>query len=142
MWIPGGLADVINSTFDGNQAAEGGGIAAGYGGMVNVASTLFVRNTTTNAASAALVNANGSNTSVVNHYNGFFGNTIKDYTNTYGDLGLLIADPLLGGSCCPGPGSPAIDAGIPDFLFNDPDGSRNDMGACGGPALSMFGPMK
>jgi len=31
------------------------------------------------------------------------------------------------------PGSPAIDAGDPDPAFNDPDGSRNDMGAYGGP---------
>jgi hypothetical protein len=34
---------------------------------------------------------------------------------------------------CPGPGSPMIDAGDPDPAFNDPDGSRNDMGAFGGP---------
>jgi hypothetical protein len=145
MWVPAGLADVINSTFDGNQAANGGGIAAGFGGMVNVASTLFVRNKTTNASSATLVNASGSNTSVVNHYNGFFGNTTgPNFLNTYGDKGLLIAtttDPL-GSSCCPAPGSAAINAGIPDSLFNDPNGSRNDMGACGGPALSTYGPMR
>jgi len=142
-WVPAGPAEVVNSTFDGNQATEGGGIAAGYGSMVNVSSTLFVRNTTTNPGSAALVNAQGSNTSVMNHYNGFFDNTVQDYTNTYGDLGLLIpgADPL-GGSCCPPPGSPAINAGIPDYHFDDADGSPNDIGACGGPALSTFGPMK
>jgi hypothetical protein len=143
MWVSAGFADVVNSTFDGNQAYEGGGIAAGYGSMVNVASTLFVRNVTTTSGSATLVNAHGSNTSVVNHYNGFFGNTGPNFGNTYGNKGLLIAgvDPL-GGSCCPGSGSPAINAGIPDYHFNDPDGSRNDMGACGGPALSTFGPMK
>jgi hypothetical protein len=63
--------------------------------------------------------------------------------NTYGDVGLLMltADPL-GGSCCPGPGSPTINAGIPDPHFVNPNGSRNDMGACGGPALSTFGPLK
>ena len=144
MWVPGGLAEVLNSTFDGNRAAEGGGIAAGFGGMVSVASSLFVHNTTTSSASATLVNANpvASNTSVVNHYNGFFGNTGTDYLSTYGDLDLLTSDPLIANSCCPAAGSPAIDAGIPDFLFDDPDGSRNDMGACGGPALSTFGPMK
>lgn len=143
MWVPAGLAEVLNSTFDSNQAAEGGGIAAGYGGMVDVASTLFVNNKTGNAGSAALVNAQGSNTSVVNHYNGFFGNTVTNYKGTYGDKGLLIltADPL-GGSCCPAAGSPPINAGIPDPHFVDPDNSRNDMGACGGPALSTFGTMK
>ena len=30
-------------------------------------------------------------------------------------------------------GSPCIDAGDPDAMYNDPDGSRNDMGAYGGP---------
>jgi hypothetical protein len=69
-----------------------------------------------------------------------------NFKNTYGDKGLLLipaggVDPL-GNSCCPPPGSPAINAGIPDFLFNDPNGSTNDMGACGGPALLTFGPMK
>ncbi len=140
MWVAAGLADVINSTFVSNQAAQGGGIAAGHGSMVNVASTLFIQNKTTGGGSAALVNANGSNTSVVNHYNGFFGNTGGDYLNTYGDLGPLLLDPQLN-ACCPAPGSPAIDAGIPDVYFNDPNGSRNDMGACGGPALSTYGPM-
>lgn len=31
------------------------------------------------------------------------------------------------------PGSPCINAGNPDPKYNDPDGSRNDMGAYGGP---------
>jgi hypothetical protein len=140
MWVPAGLAEVLNSTFDSNKASEGGGIAAGYGGMVDVASTLFIHNTS--PGSAALFNTPGSNTSVVNNYNGFFGNTSTDFMNTYGDVGLLMltADPL-GGSCCPGPGSPTINAGIPDPHFVNPNGSRNDMGACGGPALSTFGPL-
>ena len=30
-------------------------------------------------------------------------------------------------------GSPCINAGNPDAMYNDPDGSRNDMGAYGGP---------
>jgi len=30
-------------------------------------------------------------------------------------------------------GSPCIDAGDPDPIYNDPDGTRNDMGAYGGP---------
>lgn len=36
------------------------------------------------------------------------------------------------------PGSPAINAGNPDPLFNNPDGSRNDIGAFGGPGAQEF----
>jgi hypothetical protein len=36
------------------------------------------------------------------------------------------------------PGSPAIDAGDPDPAYNDPDGTRNDLGRYGGP--EAFGP--
>ena len=131
MWVPAGLAQVLNNTFDGNQAAVGGGIAAGHGGMVDVSSTIFVNN-----AGAALVNTApvGSNTSVVNHYNDFFNNTGGTFLDTYGDVDPLLVDPQLN-TCCPVPGSPVIDAGMPDSLFVDPDSSRNDMGACGGPSL-------
>ena len=37
------------------------------------------------------------------------------------------------------PTSPAVDAGHPDPAFNDPDGSRNDMGAYGGPGAGTLG---
>jgi len=35
-------------------------------------------------------------------------------------------------------GSPCIDTGDPDPIFNDPDGSRNDMGAFGGPLSTQI----
>lgn len=35
-------------------------------------------------------------------------------------------------------GSPCIDAGDPDPIYNDPDGSRNDMGVFGGPLTSKL----
>lgn len=141
MWVSAGMAEVVNSTFDGNQASEGGAVAVGFGSMVSVASTLFVRHTTTHPGSAALANAEGTNTSVLNHYNGFFGNTGGDFVSTEDDLGVVLL-PSFGSSCCLATGSPAINAGIPDRHFNDADGSRNDIGACGGPALSTYGPMK
>ncbi len=34
-------------------------------------------------------------------------------------------------------GSPCIDAGDPDPIYNDPDGTRNDMGAYGGPGTEV-----
>jgi len=39
------------------------------------------------------------------------------------------------------PTSPAVDAGDPDTRFNDPDGTRNDMGAFGGPGAGSLGPL-
>jgi hypothetical protein len=138
MWVPAGMADVGNSTFVGNQASTGGGLAAGYGSLVGVFNTLFTGNTT-GGGSATLVNTViGANTGVINHFNGFFGNTGVDYLGTYGNLGLSAADPALSqcGGCCPGSVSGAIDAGTSDFHFNDAyDGTRSDMGACGGPQV-------
>jgi photosystem II stability/assembly factor-like uncharacterized protein len=37
------------------------------------------------------------------------------------------------------PGSPCIDTGAPSSQYNDPDGSRNDMGAFGGPGAAAWG---
>ncbi len=132
IWVPAGLAQIANCTFDGNRAPVGSGVAAYVGGMANIAGSIFVNQ----SGSAALLDADGpsSNTVLVNHYNAFFGNAGGDFSGTVDDQGLLFADPGLGGSCCPTAGA-AIDAGIPDYLFNDANGTTNDMGACGGPAL-------
>ena len=134
IFVPSGLAQVMNSTFDNNRANIGGGGASSSGGLLDVAGTLFVHNTTTSGSSAALAPAApaGLGSAVLNHYNGFFANVGADYVNTLDNLGLLTSDPLLA-ACCPGPGSPAIDAGLPDQHFKDPNGTTNDIGACGGP---------
>jgi len=124
----------MNSTFDDNHANVGGGGASSSGGLLDVAGTLFVHNTTTSGSSATLAPAApaGLGSAVLNHYNDFFGNVGADYVNTLENLGLLTSDPLLA-ACYPGPGSPAIDAGIPDQHFKDVNGTTNDIGACGGP---------
>jgi hypothetical protein len=55
------------------------------------------------------------------------------------DIGNSIsADPMLSNGC-PGAGSPCINAGDPDPAYNDTDGSRNDIGACGGPGSGTVG---
>ncbi len=78
-------------------------------------------------------------------YSLFHGNVGGDVVSAeHGELeqvlaaeGNLEADPAFedvpGGDFHLAPGSPAIDAGPPDEAWNDPDGSRNDIGAYGGP---------
>lgn len=56
------------------------------------------------------------------------------YNITGGAAGDCIID-----SYHTNPGSPAIDAGNPDPMFNDLDGSRNDCGAYGGPTPFVDG---
>ena len=51
----------------------------------------------------------------------------------------VYEDPLLTPDFHLGAGSPAINAGDPDPQHNDGDGSRNDLGAFGGPQGSHVG---
>ncbi|RKY88407.1 hypothetical protein DRQ15_09995, partial [candidate division KSB1 bacterium] len=68
-------------------------------------------------------------------------NDLWDYATGVGDtiigIGNIYQDPLFvdmsGGDYHLREGSPCIDAGNPDPQYNDADGSRNDMGAYGGP---------
>ena len=66
----------------------------------------------------------------------FFGNTANAcglLTDPVGVNGNLADDPLLETDGSLGSGSPAIDAGPEDAGYEDIDGSRNDIGAYGGP---------
>lgn len=74
-------------------------------------------------------------------FNDVFGNAWQDYDAQSGGvaapgIGDISADPLFdtaaGDPFFPGEGSPVIDAGDPAPIYNDRDGSRNDMGAYGG----------
>jgi len=69
-------------------------------------------------------------------HNLFWGNG-EDYFRVKPGMGDVTDDPLFvdaaAGNYRLKAGSPAINAGSPAEIFNDPDGSRNDMGAFGGP---------
>jgi hypothetical protein len=62
-------------------------------------------------------------------YNDVFGNTVSYYEITDVGVGTISADPLFAEGYALQPSSPCLDAGDPDPAYNDPDGSRNDMGA-------------
>ncbi|TES92885.1 MAG: T9SS type A sorting domain-containing protein [Candidatus Cloacimonadota bacterium] len=72
-------------------------------------------------------------------YNDVWGNG-QNYYNCSPGPGDISANPLFvdepNGDYHLQPGSPCIDSGNPDPAYNDPDGSRNDMGAYGGPGAA------
>ncbi|MCD6249886.1 MAG: T9SS type A sorting domain-containing protein [candidate division Zixibacteria bacterium] len=62
-------------------------------------------------------------------YNDFYGNPHGNYNITDFGPGAISADPLFANDFSLDSLSPCINTGDPDPRFNDPDGSRNDMGA-------------
>jgi hypothetical protein len=109
-----------------NTAAFGGGIFF-EGGSVRIINNILWENTDDLHAAT------------------FTSSSRPDHSNiSDGDFqevnGNISADPMFsdpgGGDFRLKANSPCLDAGNPDPIFNDPDGSRNDMGAYGGPEAS------
>ncbi len=62
-------------------------------------------------------------------YNNVYGNTTANYYDVDSTSDNVESDPLFGACYTLQLLSPGVDAGDPDPVYNDPDGSRNDMGA-------------
>lgn len=66
-------------------------------------------------------------------YNNSYGNFPGDWVNAGQDVGNVSADPLFADTSGVAfellPGSPCVDASHPDPQYNDPDGTRGDIGA-------------
>ena len=62
-------------------------------------------------------------------YNNVYGNGVSFQNISELGEGALSADPEFNEDFSLMSSSPCIDAGNPDQLYNDPDGSRNDIGA-------------
>ncbi|NOZ04694.1 MAG: hypothetical protein GXO92_08890 [FCB group bacterium] len=114
---------LVNSVIYGNRAgnSRGRGSIAGNGSIAVLNSIIWAN---------------------TGDFDNRFFNKVATYTDTDEyriavATGNMKSDPLF---VAPGsgdfhllPGSPCIDAGNPDKRYNDPDGSRNDMGVYGGP---------
>ena len=134
---------VLNSTIAGNRSSYGGGVHAADDGGLLVTNSIVAFDSV--AGGVAEIDADDPADQPMVTYcdvhgdGNPYGPLLSDLT---GQAGNLSVDPLLVGLVLDGlydddlhlsAGSPCVDAGNPYVDFDDPDGSRNDMGAYGGP---------
>ncbi len=118
---------IISDTITRNVATYGGGIFF-QGGSVRIINTILWDNKD-------------------DLYSGWFSPASRPDHSNIGDgdfrglNGNISSDPLFidpeNGDFRLRPDSPCIDAGNPDLIYYDPDGSRNDMGAYGGAKANL-----
>jgi hypothetical protein len=118
---------IINDTITENRAIYGGGVFF-QGGSVRIINTIFWNNQDDlySRRISPAVRPNHSNIGD-GDFRGLNGNICAD---------PLFADPK-NSDFRLRPDSPCINAGNPASIYNDPDESRNDMGAYGGPKAHL-----
>ena len=147
-WDPdcGAVAILENNIFAGNTRAgvdannepvhhivNNAVVGNGRGLVLNNAASIAENNIIVQNSGDGLV-GNGWNPTV--RYNDVWANGVN-YLGVSPGPGDISTDPMFVNPVADDyqlhPCSPAIDAGNPDDAYRDPDGSRNDMGAYGGP---------
>ena len=110
----------------------GGGVLITGNSSTVVQNNIFAWNQSPNNGKSI----HATDSTVTIWYNDFFGSPLTEYVIGGLDSANLFVDPMftnaMDGDFFLSPASPCIDAGHPDPAFNDPDGSRNDMGILGG----------
>ena len=140
MLVVDGATALTNVTFGGDSAGVGGGLYLAGSSAGTVMNTIFY-----GAASGEGVFVDGNST-FTGSYNDVYGNAAGEYagiTDPTGVDGNLSEDPLFAAvsddgdptndDWTLGAGSPCVDTGDPDSVYDDADGTRNDQGAFGGP---------
>lgn len=139
-------ATVENNTMLGNQALEGGGALYIYDSPTTMRNNLFAH--TVDGEAVTFEDAEALVKSSIT-YNDFYGNTDGDQGGDLATITLdetnLAVDPQLARYSLDGSPendsyvlartSPCVDAGDPELV--DPDGTRSDIGALGGPYASV-----
>ena len=129
-------ATIIGNTLDRNSAN------AGAGGMLLASSTFVVTNNiVTNSAGSGITCSNATATL---SYNLVWNSSASNYAGCTAGVGSLSSDPAFADTMNVdyhlGLHSPAIDAADPGVQWNDPDGSRGDMGWYGSHVSTMQQP--
>jgi hypothetical protein len=136
-WAASSGAQVINNTVAGNND---------QGVWCNEQADVVIKNNILTGNSTG-ISASGNSHPAIS-FNDLFLNRFRNYDAQSGGtavagLGDISADPLFDASSGLGYalslGSPCINAGDPAVIYNDRDGSRNDMGAYGGPSGLLIG---
>jgi hypothetical protein len=124
---------IINNTVAGNN----NGMYDSGGWLPTIMNNIVVGNS--NIGIGCVNNSVPTNFS----YNDVWGNG-NNYHNCSAGPGSISNDPVFvdepNGDYHLDVGSPCIDSGNPAVQYNDPDGSRNDMGAYGGPGAEVLLP--
>jgi hypothetical protein len=150
-----GTPQVINTIFWNNKAITGGGISCDKSSCTIINSTI-VKN---DSAYGAGIFFDGGAVRIINNiiwanqddlFSEKFATASRpDHSNIEnGDFrginGNIARDPLFvnmeKGDFHLTPGSPCKDTGKPDSIYDDSDGSTNDMGAYGGPGAKLWAP--
>ncbi len=126
-----------NVTITGNSANDGGGIYCFYNCNLSLLNSILWNDTPQDI----YFNQDYDPNTITISYSDIQGGLNGIETNNNGTVnwldGNIDEDPLfvdpLNGDYHLQYASPCIDAGNPDPQYNDPDGTRNDMGAYGGP---------
>ncbi|UCD85474.1 MAG: right-handed parallel beta-helix repeat-containing protein, partial [Deltaproteobacteria bacterium] len=138
--------EITNCIFIGNSASDGGGIYNNNYSSPIITNCTFAGNSAVFGFGGGMSNWNSSSPILTNCIlwddspdeisGGTPIVTYSDIKGSYTGIGNINADPLFIDPIAKNfhlqPTSPCIDAGDPDPAYNDPDGSRNDMGAYGG----------
>ncbi len=124
-------AQIINNTIVGNPAYSTFGIEGWYGAMPTIKNNIIATNA---------IGINGTTPAgPLSSFNDLWANRVANYSGTAvpgpGDLALdPLFDPASPSLFALAIGSPCIHAGDPGPIYNNPDGTRNTMGAYGGPS--------
>lgn len=135
LWMFLNWARIENNTIVGNS---GDGISAEWYAGISTRNNIIAFNGGWGAFTRFYSNNPYNYGRIYLYYNDIFGNAAGATTFSAYDMGgNIYSDPLFkdmtGGNLQLAYGSPCIDAGDTNPVYNDPDGTRNDMGAYGGP---------
>jgi len=130
--VNGGTPDFVNNTVVSNTAGIFGG------GIHVLASSFIVMNNIVADNTKFGIFCDGSTS--INSYNDVYGNTQGNYYGTTAGTGSISSSPLFSSTVTYElmSGSPCENAGNPDPSYNNIDGTRNTMGAYGGPGAGYI----